>query len=48
MRWNAVNYFFHSIHRIHRFFFTKTHRIQRISYKNSPKNLDPGSQCSDQ
>ena len=35
MRWiyvrNAVKYF-----------LTKIHRIHRISYKNSPKNLDPG------
>ena len=31
MRWMAVKYLFHRIHRNH-----------RISYKNVPKNLDPG------
>ena len=33
MRWIAVNYFFYRIH-----------RNQRISYKNSHKNLDPGAE----
>ena len=46
LRWifirNAVKYFLHPIHRNHRISY-KIDRIYRISFKNSPKNLDTGN-----
>ena len=42
MRWNI---YFHCIHRNHRISYKNSQRIHRNSFKNLPKNLDPGYSC---